>query len=313
MFWAILAITTLTVFSVKVFQKVTCNVCRSSPRMDGKVVIVTGGASGTGLETAKGLATRGAHVIITSKSVSRGAAAQQEIIESTGNPNVRSQLLDLSSLHSIRKFSYHILRTEKRLDILINNASACGLGNHVTKDGLHLGMQVNYFGPFLLTRLLLPLLKSSAPSRIINVSSIKHHYAEVDFDNLNMERYWSDHLVYANSKLYLILMSVELSRRLEGTGVTVNALHPAVSSNNILRNIPYDSIRKVVGKGVGFMYQNAWEASQTSLHLAVTPELETVSGRYFTNCREARPSRVSQDPEIAKRLWNETEKILKFY
>ncbi|XP_063533364.1 retinol dehydrogenase 11-like [Cydia strobilella] len=312
MIWTILAITTLTVVSVKVFQRLTCGVCQSSARLDGQVVILTGGTSGTGLETARGLAQRGARVIITSNSTRRGAAAVEEIIQTTGNTNVCSRLLDLSSLQSVRQFSHIITKTEERLDILINNASAFGLGNHVTKDGLQVGMQVNYFGPFLLTCLLLPLLKSSSPSRIINVSSIKHNYAVVDFDNLNMERYWSDILTYANSKLYLIMMTVELSRRLTDTGVTVNALHPGVSSSTILKNIPSDAVRRVMEKSVGFMYQNAKEASQTTLHLAVTPELETVSGQYFSNCRKAKSSKVSQDPLLTKRLWEETERLVGF-
>lgn len=294
----------------KIYEKLTLGICRSAAHMVGKVVIITGGNSGIGLETAKNLADRGAKVIIACRSVSRGEAAKQEIIKATGNSNVRCEMLDLASLQSVREFCATIMKNEDRLDVLINNAAAGGLGNKKTKDGLHIGMQVNYFGPFLLTYLLLPLLKSSAPSRIVNVSSALHHYGAMDFDNLNMEKYWSDYLVYANSKLYLNLMSLELSRRLDNNEVTVNALHPGVAATNIFRRIKNSFIRNTVLRCIRFLYQDSWEASQTSVYLAVSPEVAGVSGRYFTNCRVKKPSKLSQDPDLAETLWIESEKLV---
>ncbi|KPJ08897.1 Retinol dehydrogenase 13 [Papilio machaon] len=278
--------------------------------MVGKVVIVTGGNSGIGLETAKNLADRGAKVIIACRSAIRGAAAKEEIIKATGNPNVNYELLDLASLQSVREFCATIMKKEERLDVLINNAGAGGLGNSTTKDGLHKGMQVNYFGSFLLTYLLLPLLKSSAPSRIINVSSVMHHYGAMDFDNLNMEKYWSDYLVYANSKLYLNLMTLELSRRLNNNEVTANAVHPGVAATNIFRNIRISFIRNIVMKCVNFLFQDSWEASQTSVYLAVSPEVAGKSGLYFSNCKVKKPSELSQDLNLAKKLWIESEKLV---
>ncbi|CAH2229656.1 jg20529 [Pararge aegeria aegeria] len=280
--------------------------------MVGKVVIVTGGNSGIGFETAKNLADRGARVIIACRSISRGTKAAEEIIECTGNKNVLYRHLDLSRFRSVREFCDGIYKTESRLDVLINNAGAGGLGNRKTEDGNHLGMQVNYFGPFLLTNLLLPLLKSSAPSRIVNVSSAIHKYGEIDYENLNMEKYWSDYLVYANSKLYLNLMTLELSQRLKGNGVTVNALHPGVAVTNIFRNIKNSIIRYLVEMCLNFIYQSVWEASQTSIYLAVSSEVQDVTGRYFSNCQENKPSKTSQDPDIATRLWKETEKIVNY-
>ncbi|CAH2105547.1 unnamed protein product [Euphydryas editha] len=279
--------------------------------MVGKTVIITGGNCGIGFETAKNLADRGARVIIACRSIKRGSAATKEIIKATGNKDVEYRQLDLASFRSVREFCENILKTEKRLDVLINNAAAGGLGNYKTEDGNHVGMQVNYFGPFLLTNILLPLLKSSAPSRIINVSSAIHKYGEMDFENLNMEKYWSDYLVYANSKLYLNLMTLELSRRLRGTNVTVNALHPGVAATNIFRNIKSDILRNIVLIVLNFLYKSVWEAAQTSIYLAVAPEIQNVSGRYFSNCQEATPSKLSRDPEIAERLWKESEKIVK--
>lgn len=310
--WTIIAVLVAIVFTVKLYQKLTCGICRSSAHMVGKTVIVTGGNSGIGFETAKNLADRGARVIIACRSTARGAKAAEEIVKSTGNRNVVSRHLDLSTFRSIREFCDGVYKTESRLDVLINNAGAGGLGNRKTEDGNHLGMQVNYFGPFLLTNMLLPLLKSSAPSRIVNVSSSIHKYGELDFENLNMEKYWSDYLVYANSKLCLNLMTLELSRRLEGSGVTVNALHPGVAATNIFRNIKNDFVRNVVEISLNFIYQSVWEASQTSIYLAVSPEVQDVSGRYFSDCREKKPSKISQDPDIAKRLWQESERIVKY-
>lgn len=311
-FYTLTAIVIFIVIMVKVYQKLTVGICRTSAHMVGKVVIVTGGNSGIGLETAKDLASRGARVILACRSLRRANAAKEEIVNVSGNDNVHCYQLDLSSLASVREFCNLIIRNEKRLDVLINNAGAGGLGNYKTPDGMHVGMQVNYFAPFLLTCLLLPLLKSSAPSRIVNVSSMIHQYGEMDFDNLNMEKYWSDHLVYANSKLFLNLMTLELSGRLKGTGVTVNALHPGIAATNLFRNIPSAIIRSIVDKSIGIIFQTPWEAAQTSIFLAVSSDVNEVSGKYFCGCREKKPSKVSQDTEIAKRLWVESEKLVKF-
>ncbi|KAG6441479.1 retinol dehydrogenase 13-like [Manduca sexta] len=308
----IFAVIAVIVILFKVYQKLTLGICRSSAHMVGKVVIVTGGNSGIGLETAKDLANRGAKVILACRSVRRGEAAKEEIVKFSGNTNVICKQLDLASFRSIRDFCEDIVKNEQRLDVLINNAGAGGLGNYKTPDGLHVGMQVNYFGPFLLTCLLLPLLKSSTPSRIINVSSMMHKYGELDFDNLNMEKYWSDYLVYANSKLFLNMMTLELSKRLQGTRVTVNCLHPGIAATNIIRNIPSEIIKRVIEKVVGFMFQSTWEASQTTILLAVAPELQSVSGKYFSHCREAKPSKLSLDADNAKKLWSESERLVKF-
>lgn len=310
--YASIAVVLLVVVTVKVYQKLTVGICRSSAHMVGKVVIVTGANSGIGLETAKDLASRGAKVILACRNVRRCEVAKEQIIEFSGNKDIYCRQLDLTSLASVREFCNEILRTEKRLDVLINNAGAGGLGNYKTADGLQVGMQVNYFAPFLLTCLLLPLLKSSAPSRIVNVSSMIHKYGEIDFENLNMEKYWSDYLVYANSKLYTILMTLELSHILKRTGVTANSLHPGMAATNIFRNIPSPIIRKFLEKSIGFMFQTVWEAAQTPIYLAVSPDLNEVSGKYFCDCREKRPSNKATDAAMAKCLWRATENLVKY-
>ncbi|CAH0605423.1 unnamed protein product [Chrysodeixis includens] len=310
--WLLFGATILIVLFVKVYQKLTVGICKTSAHMVGKVVIITGANSGLGLETAKDLACRGARLILACRSVRRAAAAKAEIIKVSGNTDVHFRQLDLTSLSSVKEFCDLIYKTEKRVDVLINNAGAGGLGNEKTPDGLHIGMQVNFFSPFLLTCLLVPLMKSSAPSRIINVSSMIHKYGELDFDNLNMENYWSDYLVYANSKLFLNLTTLELSRRLKGSGVTVNALHPGVAATNIFRNIPSDIIRNIVERSIGFLFQTPWEAAQTTIYLSVSPEVKEVTGKYFTDCREKTPSKLSQNAEMAKRLFEESEKLVKY-
>lgn len=301
----------ILVLCVRVYQKLSHGICRSSAHMVGKVVIVTGGNSGIGLETAKDLACRGARIILACRSMKRAAKAKEEIVKFSGNEDVHCKQLDLAHLSSVREFCTHILNTEKRLDVLINNAGAGKIGNYKTEDGIHIGMQVNYFGPFLLTCLLLPLLKSSTPSRIVNVSSKMHILGDGDLKRINKDKYWSDYLMYANSKMYLNLMTLELSRRLKGTGVTVNSLHPGLAATNIFRNIP-SIMRILVEQCVQLMFQNSWEASQTSIYLAVAPEVKSISGRYFSDCRETKPSKICQDAEIARRLWTETEKLVKF-
>ncbi|CAB3257768.1 unnamed protein product [Arctia plantaginis] len=300
------------VIIITIYQKLTVGICNTSAHMVGKVVIITGGNSGLGLETAKDLASRGAKVIIACRNVRRATAAKEEIVKASGNTDVHFRQLDLASLRSVRDFCDHINKTEKRVDVLINNAGAGGLGNYKTADGLHIGMQVNYFGPFLLTCLLVPKLKSSAPSRIINVSSVIHKYGELDFQNLNMEKYWSDYLVYANSKLFLNMITLELSKRLEGTSVTVNALHPGVAATNIFRNIPSKIIKGILLAVIGLVFQSPWEAAQTSIYLAVASELDNVSGKYFSDCRQKLPSKISRDPELAKKLFAESERLVKY-
>lgn len=312
MFLYIILFVVLLVLLTKVYQKLSCGMCVSSAHMVGKVVIVTGGNSGLGLETARDLAERGARVILACRSVKRASEARQLIINQTGNHDVHYRQIDFASLQSIREFAKNIIKTEKRLDVLVNNAGAGGLGNYITEDGLQVGMQVNYFGPFLLTCLLIPLLKASAPSRIVNVSSMVHKYGELDFDNLNMEKYWSDYIVYANSKLFINLMTLELSKRLNGTGVTVNALHPGMAATNIFRNIESDIIRKTVEYTIGFLFQSNREAAQTSIYLCVVPEVRDVSGRYFCDCREKKPSKVSQNEELAQKLFTESERLVQY-
>ncbi|XP_034830225.1 retinol dehydrogenase 14-like [Maniola hyperantus] len=290
------------------YRKVSSGMCKFSGHLVGKVVIVTGANSGIGFETAKDLAQRGARVILACRSLERGACAKQKIIASSGNKDVRILQLDLESFTSIRKFVDSIYETEKRLDVLINNAGMYVTDNKMTDDGVLRGMQINYFGPFLLTSLLLPLLEKSAPSRIVNVSSFLYALGRIDFDKLNVES--CKHKVYRNAKLCTMLITTELERRLKGTGVTANCLHPGVVSTNMISNLNNIVILTVL-KLLQSFFKNSWEGAQTSIYLAVSPEVEKVSGKYFKDCQLAELTPKAQNIDVAHKLWDVSEKIVK--
>ncbi|XP_068083163.1 retinol dehydrogenase 12-like [Anabrus simplex] len=301
---------TLAILSVvlllKFWLKLTTGRCKSRRQLHGKTVIVTGANSGIGKETARDLARRGARVILACRDMDRGKEAQDDIIRSTGNKNIVIYKVDVSSLNSVREFVKTVKKFEDRLDILINNAGASGVPYKKTADGLNLLMQINHFGPFLLTVLLLDLLKKSAPSRIIMVSSILHAQAILDLDDLNYEKSYSIATAYNDSKLANILVANELARKLQGTGVMVNSLHPGVVFSNIWRRFPV-SLLKIF---FGFFFKTNEEGAQTSIYLAVSEEVEGVTGKYFSDCKMVKPSKRAKDEGLAKRLWEKSEELV---
>ncbi|KAI8424314.1 hypothetical protein MSG28_002863 [Choristoneura fumiferana] len=312
MLWSFVLLNVILVTCIWLFNKLTCGICKSSRHLVGKVIVISGGNAGIGYETAKDLAARGARVILGCRDEGRGTAARDRIVAATGNQDVHYRHLDLASLKSVREFADNFNKTEKRLDVLINNAGAFASEFKKTEDGLLLEMQSNHFGPFLLTNSLLPLLKSSAPSRIINVSSIAHQGGSIDFENLNAEKEtektYGKINIYCNTKLCNILTAVELDRRLKGTGVTVNSLHPGIIVTDITKN---DTLFRMIMPLLKMFCKNTWEGAQTTIHLAVAPEVASISGQYFRDCREGKPNLVAQDPEVAKKLWEVSEKLVK--
>lgn len=278
----------------------------------GKTAIVTGANTGIGFYTAQDFAKRGAKVILACRDRGRAESAKKKIIETTDNLNVHVRIVDLSSLQSVRDFAEHIRREEDRLDILVNNAGVLLFDDIITPDGLSLSMQVNHFGPFLLTLLLVGLLKKSAPSRIVNVSSASAFWAKLKVNNLN---HFSLNpfakltvFNYANTKLCNILFTNELARRLRGSGVTVNSLHPGAVYTEINRNCGKFFLE--FGKFLRYLLKTSEEGSQTTIYVAVSKDLTNVSGEYFDCCKISRMPSSAQDVELAKKIWVDSEKFV---
>lgn len=302
----VLSVITATI-AIKIYCKLTCGMCTCDAKLIDKVVIVTGANTGIGLETAKDLARRGAKVIVACRDQIKGIQVREKIIQSTGNEKVLFKQLDLSSFASVHAFANDVLKTEDNIHILINNAGTGKLDNSLTEDNLPIEAQVNHFGPFLLTMLLLPLIKSSAPSRIVNVSSMLHKVGKINPETFHKQaRNSFEHMrVYSNTKLANMLFTFKLSKMLEGSGVTVNSLHPGAVKTDIFRN--RHAITRFI---IGILMKSPYEGAQTSIYLAVAPELDNVSGKYFTDCHVATPSRKALDSDIADKLWELSEKIV---
>lgn len=261
-----------------------------------------------GKATAIELARRGGKVYLACRNEERGLAALKDIKEMSGSENVILLLLDLASLESIREFSKKFHEVENRLDILINNAGLLhGLAR--TKDEFELNMGTNHIGHFLLTNLLLDLIKAAAPSRIVVVSSALHSIGRINRDDFNSEKSFAGSWkAYGNSKLANILFARQLSKMLEGTGVTVNSLCPGAVNTEATRNL--NPILKFFMAPIYKIFCKTPEVGcQTIVMLAVEPQLENVSGKYFTDCREKEPSHEAKNDETASWLWEHSLKI----
>lgn len=280
-------------------------------RIDGKVVIVTGGTGGLGLETARNLAGRGGIIYIASRDEKKGNDTVERIRNSTGNQNVHFIRLDLGSLKSVQAFSETFHKKENRLHVLINNAGIAVGSYQTTEDGFEMDMGVNHLGHFLLTNLLLDLLKVSSPSRILNVSSVVHRIGHIARNNLNSETFYPGILLtYTNSKLANVLFTRELSKRLETTGVTANCLDPGFSMSALTQNLP-SGLRTVAETLQRLFARKPEHASQSHIMLAVDPSVNTVSGKYFEDCIQAQPSILATDDSTALWLWEASAKLTK--
>ncbi|KAK2523422.1 hypothetical protein Q9966_012076 [Columba livia] len=277
--------------------------------LTGKTVIVTGANSGIGKCVALELARRNARTILACRSRERGQAAVEEIRAATGNPAVLLRLLDTSSLASVRAFARAVLREEKRLDVLVNNAGVTGLPFAVTPEGLERTFATNYLGPFLLTNLLLGLLKASAPARVVNVSSFRHHAGTADGRFLTGQQRLDGHdAAYSSTKLMNLLFTAELARRLHGTGVTVNALSPGVVSTSIMRHFSW-AVQALFVLIRPFI-KSAEQGAISTIYCAVAEEVSGITGKYFdSGCGLALPSPAARDAGLARKLWEESERL----
>jgi retinol dehydrogenase 14 len=278
--------------------------------MSGKTCVVTGANSGIGKETALGLASMGAHVVLVCRNQQKGEAALADIRRKSGSSQLDLLIADVSSQASVRALAEQIRQKYSRLDVLVNNAGGAVRARTLSVDGIELTVAGNYLGGALLTILLLDLLKASAPSRIINVSSEAQRRARLDMNDLQFERRkYSGFAAYGQSKLLMNAFTFELARRLEGTGVTANCLHPGVVATNIWGADPGFIFKLIIAVVRPFML-NSKEGAAVSLYLATSPDVANVSGEYFVKSKPAPSSPLSRDTKIAAEIWQWTAKMI---
>ena len=275
--------------------------------MGGKVVLITGGTSGIGKAAATALAAMGAEVVVTGRSRERGEAAVEEIRRTSGNEGVSLALADLTVQAEVRTLAEEFGRSHDSLDVLINNAGAVFSEREETADGLERTLALNHLAPFLLTNLLLEVLRESAPSRIITVSSEARRWAELDFDDLQSEQNYRGFPVYGKSKLANILFTYELAERLRGSGVTANCVHPGGVNTNFGNN-DRGPMTLLFRAFKPFM-RSPEQGADTLVYLASSPEVEGTSGKYFADRKVISSLEEPHDVSAQKRLWEESEKL----
>jgi len=268
-----------------------------SSELSGKVVMVTGANAGMGKEISLGLARMGATLVMVSRDEKRGELAQADVRRQTGNADVQLLVADLSSQHSIRRLAKEFNARHDRLHVLVNNAGMASASRTETVDGLETVFATNHLGPFLLTNLLLPVLTTTAPARIVNVSSGAQAMGKIDFDDLQSVGGYGEIRVYNASKLANILFTYELARRITGSGVTANAVEPGFVKTNLKVPFPFSIFSFMRGKAV--------DGAKPTVFLASSPEVEGVSGAFFNSKGVAiKSAKVTYDDAVAKRLWD---------
>ena len=278
--------------------------------MSGRVCVVTGSTHGIGQVTAEALARMGATVVVHGRNPERVDEVCRTIRDRTGNSDVTGIAADFASLAEVRRFAATVAERHPRVHVLVNNAGAASTTYRKTADGFEWHFGVNHLAPFLLTNLLLDRIVASAPARIVVVSSEAHRGNAVDLDDVNFERgRYRTLAAYGRSKFANILFTVELARRLEGTGVTANALHPGFVHTNL--GADATGVMKWIVRAATLLGLSPEEGAKTSIYLASSPEVATTTGRYFAKSRVAAPSPAAVDPELARRLWEKSEALTK--
>lgn len=273
----------------------------TSEIMKGKICMITGANSGIGKATALGLAKMGATIIMVCRNKDRGEKALEDIKKEVENGTVDLMIADLSTQKAIHQLVKEFKERYQFLHVLINNAGVNLSRCMLTEDGIETTFAVNYLAQYLLSNLLLDVLKASSPARIVNVAS-SVLAKNIDFENLNGEKHYRQLNAYGQSKLAVILFTYELSRRIEGTGVTVNCLHPGYVKTNMIKN--FRKFVKYFYPLIGLFMKKPKKGAKTSIYLASSSEVEGVSGKYFKKRKEVESMKAVYDEEIAKRLWD---------
>jgi len=276
--------------------------------MNNKTILVTGASTGIGLHSAIGLAKLGAKIVMVGRNKERTVQAVELVKSQTGNQTVSYLLADLSSLREVRRLAQEFKDKYNKLDVLLNNAGAIFLWRKVSVDGYEMTLTLNHLNYFLLTDLLLEMLKSAPSARIVNVASRAHYRGHVNFDDLQSQHGYNGMGVYSMSKLMNVLFTYELARRLDSTNVTANCLHPGFVASNFAANNGW-----FVRLGMSFISGriSVEDGAKCPIFLASSPDVEGVSGKYFNyDLKETRSSEESYDQNTAKRLWDVSEKLV---
>jgi NAD(P)-dependent dehydrogenase (short-subunit alcohol dehydrogenase family) len=276
--------------------------------INGKVILITGGTDGIGKEAARQLAIMGATIVVVGRSRSKTKRIVDEIISMSGNDRVAYLLADLSSQSEIRKLAQDFRKRFNRLDVLVNNAGSVFLRRRLSADGIEMTFALNHLAYFLLTNLLLDLIKASAPSRIVNTSSGSHLGGKINFHDVNLSRRYFFQRAYAQSKLANVMFTFELASRLEGSGVTVNAVHPGFVKTNM--GAHYNRIVRILKPLIFRTGIPVEDGAETLVYLASSPEVEEISGEYFYRLKKRETNPLAQDKDGQKRLWRLSEQMV---
>jgi NAD(P)-dependent dehydrogenase (short-subunit alcohol dehydrogenase family) len=280
----------------------------------GKICLITGADSGIGKATAKGLAQLGFTLLLTARCHVRGERTVKELRAATCNDNIHLFIADLSSQESISNLAQKIKENYNRIDVLINNAGAHFSKRHLTADGIEATFAVNYLSRFLLTNLLLDVIKTSNQGRIINVSGEHHCKGKINFEDLNFYENYSAHSAVAQSKLADVLFTYSLNEKLNGSNISVNCLHPGIVSTNIIYSDPdANPIIKFLYGLFSLFFKPSEKGAETILYLAISPEITNITGKYFINKKAVASSPASYDKTIAEKLWQESERLTEKY
>jgi len=278
------------------------------PSMHGKTVLVTGATSGIGHVAARELARMGARTVLVSRNAEKCARSVEVIKKETGNTQLEFIAADLSTKAGVQEAAYEFKQRHTRLDVLLNNAGAMFMSRQVSYDGIEMTIALNHLNYFHLTVLLLDVLKASGSARVINVSSDAHRGGKMDFDDIQSEKNYSGFKAYSQSKLANVLFTYELARKLEGTKVTANALHPGFVDTGFGKN--NGGLAKFAMVLLKPMQRKPEAGAQTSIYLASSPDVEGASGKYFTDSKAVPSDPASYDRAAAEKLWGMTLEMI---